>query len=255
MRFVASPIARLLELLELLQAQPVATGRLGLTGSPESAAAALTKLHRALPDPLARRVESLEAALDFTATSASPAPVRGETALLLAEAVRRRRRVRTGYRAYSGEHSHRELSPHGLVVHSGRWYLGAHDHSRGELRTFRVDRMRNVTLGDRAAVDPPDGFDAVAHVSASLARVPRPWEVEVLLDLGLDEAAQRLPPTLAEVVELDAGTLLRMRVDSLDWMAGVLAGLECGFTIHRPPELRVRVMALADRLAALVRPA
>ena len=43
-----------------------------------------------------------------------------------------------------------------------------------------------------------------------------------------------------------------MRVDSLDWMAGVLAGLGCDFTVVQPLELRQSVAALADRLAAQV---
>src|SRR4051812_48328735 len=59
----------------------------------------------------------------------------------------------------------------------------------------------------------------------------------------------RLPATLAELEPEGGGTLLRMRVSSLDWMAGVLAGLGCGFTIRRPGELRASVAALARRLA------
>jgi predicted DNA-binding transcriptional regulator YafY len=135
------------------------------------------------------------------------------------------------------------------VVHSGRWYLAAHDHTRDALRTFRVDRMRAITVTDVPALPPPDGFDAVAHTSASLARAPWPWEVEVLLDLPLDRAAQRVPGTMAELAAADGGTLLRMRVRSLDWTATVLAGLDCAFTIRRPRELRASVHALADRLA------
>ena len=159
---MSTPTARLLELLELLQAQPVATGReiadrlaidartvrrdiealrglgipvegqrgvgggyamrpgfrlpplmlndeeavavalgvvsarrLGLAGSTEAAETALGKIHRALPDPLRRRVQALEDALDFTAAARSAAPVPGESALALAEAIRRRRRVRS----------------------------------------------------------------------------------------------------------------------------------------------------------------
>ncbi len=75
------------------------------------------------------------------------------------------------------------------------------------------------------------------------------WEVEVLLDLSLEEAARRVPATLAELIEEDDGTLLRIRVGSLDWAATVLAGLGCGFTIRGPEELRASVRALADRLA------
>ena len=70
-----------------------------------------------------------------------------------------------------------------------------------------------------------------------------------MLDLPLEEAARRVPATLAELIEEDDGTLLRIRVGSLDWAASVLAGLGCGFTVRRPDELRTSIRALADRLA------
>ena len=214
---------------------------------------ALTKLHRVLPDALRRRVEALEATLAFTEAAPSAAPVRGDTALRLAEAIRRRRRLDVRYHTFAGEESDRELSPVGLVVHSGRWYLAAFDHGRDDLRTFRVDRMSRVEIAEEPAAPPPGGFDAVAEVSRSLARVPWDWEVEVLLDLPIDQAAQRIPATLAELIETEDGTLLRMRVGSLDWTAGVLAGLGCSFSIRRPEELRESVRALGGRLVVEAR--
>jgi len=232
----------------------IAAARLGLAGSPESVDGALTKIRRVLPDPLRRQVEALEATLDFTEGASAGVPVRGEVALLLADAIRRGRRLRTSYRSFSGERTRRELSPFGLVVHSGRWYLSAYDHDRDDLRVFRVDRMTRVVVSRGVAHSPPMGFDAVAHVSRSLARVPWPWEVEVLLDLPFDDAAQRLSATLAELVDADGGTLMRMRVSSLEWMASVLAGLDCDFAIHRPDELRTSVRVLAERLTRLARP-
>jgi predicted DNA-binding transcriptional regulator YafY len=230
----------------------VAAGRLGLAGSTESVEGALTKIHRVLPDGLRRRVEALETTLDFTTAAPAGAPVAGETVLLLADAIRRRRRLRAGYRAYSGEATRRELSPHGLVVHSGRWYLAAYDHHRDDLRTFRVDRMRRAAIAKESAVAPPDRFDAAAYIRRSLARTPWPHEVVVLVHLPLEEATRRLPATLAELAEADGGTLLRMRVSSLDWMARILAGLDCAFTIREPDELRTSVRGLADRLVASV---
>jgi len=228
----------------------VAAGRLGL--DPEGAAAdgALAKIHRVLPVELRRRVEALESTLGFTAAATAGAPVPGDTVLLLADAIRRRRRVRASYRSFSGATSLRELSPHGLVVHAGRWYLAAHDHSRDDARTFRVDRMSHPTIGDEAAPAPPDGFDAVAHVSRSLARVPWTWAVEVVLHAPLARVAERVTPTLAELAEADGGTLLTMRVESLDWMASLLAGLDFDFTVRRPDELRASVGELAVRLLA-----
>ena len=153
------------------------------------------------------------------------------------------------YRAFSGDATRRELSPHGLVVHSGRWYLAGYDHLREDMRTFRVDRMLRMRVIDEQADDRPEGFDAVTYVSTSLARVPWGWDVEVALDLPLDEAVRRVPATLAEIVDEEGTTVLRMRADSLDWAATVLAGLGCLFTIRKPDELRTSIRALADRLA------
>lgn len=228
-----------------------AARRLGLSASDESVEGALAKLHRVLPDALRSRVQALESSLDFTAQPTTGVPVSGNAVLLLAEAIRRRRRLRATYRSFSGEETRRELSPHGLVVHSGRWYLAAHDHLRDALRTFRVDRMRRMRVVAEPAIAPPDGFDAVVHVSTSLARVPWPWEVEVLLDLAVDEAARRVPATLAELVDEEGRTLLRMRVGSLEWMATVLAGLGCGFAVRKPDELRASVRVLGKRLASV----
>ena len=228
----------------------VAAQRFGLDTESAAAEGALAKVHRVLPVELRRRLEALESTLAFTAAATTGAPVPGDTALLIADAIRRRRRVRTTYRSFSGATSVRELSPHGLVVHAGRWYLAAYDHGRDDARTFRVDRMSRAEIADEAAVAPPEGFDAVAHVSGSLARVPWTWEVEVVLHAPLARATERIPPTLAELAETDGGTLLRMRVESLDWMASLLAGLDVDFTIRRPDELRASVGELAGRLLA-----
>ena len=224
----------------------LAAGRLGLAGSADSVDGALAKIHRVLPDGLRRRVEALEETLDFTASARGSAPVGGETVLLLAESIRRRRRLRMTYRSYAGEETERELSPLGLVVHTGRWYLAAFDHGRDDLRTFRVDRIRRPALAQEPADGAPDGFDAVAYVSTSLARTPWRFKVEVVLDLPFEEAARRVPATLAELIEEEEGTLLRIRVGSLDWAASVIAGLGCGFTIREPEELRASVRELAD---------
>jgi len=225
----------------------VAAGRLGL--ATDGVEGALAKIYRVLPDAIRGRVEALEATLGFTTAPATTPPVAGGAALLLADAIRRRRRICISYRTFEGDESLRELSPLGLVVHSGRWYLAAHDHGRDDLRTFRVDRIGGAEPADAAGIGPPEGFDPVAHVRRSLASVPWPWEVEVLLDLAPERAAERLPATLAELAPERGGTLLRMRVSSLDWIAGVLAGLGCGFTIRRPNELHASVATLARRLA------
>ena len=205
---------------------------------------ALTKIERVLPGVLRERVKALEEVLGFTREPPEVAPPDTATLLALADAVRRRRRVRVRYVNWQGEKSEPELEPYGLVLHAGRWYLSA---GLGEPRTFRVDRMSDVQLM-RDSVQAPDGFDPVEHVSRSLARVPWKWEVEVLLDTTLEEARTRVPRTAAELDAVDGRVRVRGRAENLDGMAQILAGLGFPFEIVKPDELRAAVRKLGRRL-------
>jgi predicted DNA-binding transcriptional regulator YafY len=236
-------------MLTAAETTAVALGLLAARRDGLDADGALAKIRRVLPDQVRRRVEALEQTLSFTPTAHEAMPPEGEHLLLLAEAALRGRRVHAVYVASDGARSERELSPYGLVSHRARWYVPAHDHGRDEPRALRADRFRSIQLRG-AGRPPPAGFDAVDFVSRTLARVPWTHEVEVLLRAPLAVAAGRFPPTLAELSPRGDDTLLRMRAESLDWVAGLLAGAGCDFEIRRPDELRGSVRELAERLRA-----
>jgi len=208
---------------------------------------ALTKIGRVLPEQLTRRVGRLRDELRLSGEP-DPTPTSSETLLLIAEALRRRRTLHIDYARRDGTPSTREIEPLGLVARRGRWYVPARDHASDELRTFRADRITEATIGEPAA-PPEPGFDPAAHVVQMLARMPAAWEIEVHLDAPLHEIAARLPPTLAELSAEGSGTRLEMHADSLDWAAGVLAGLRADFYVVRPDELKKQVAQLAARLA------
>ena len=205
--------------------------RLGVPTSDE----ALAKINRVLPAKLRARTESLERVAFTSPAGTAPA---GDTVLTLADAARRRRRVTARYTSHGGAETDRELSPYGVVVHGGRWYLAAHDHGRGEMRTFRVDRMRDVEIGG-AARPAEEGFDAAEHVVKSFAQVPWTHEVEVQLERHIDVPLATVTPE----------GRLTMRVESLDYMARVLASLDTDFTVIKPPELNTSLNRLAARLS------
>jgi predicted DNA-binding transcriptional regulator YafY len=236
-------------MLTAAEATAVTLGLIAARRDGLDADGALAKIGRVLPDDVRLRVEALEQTLGFTGRPHEPTPPKGEHLLLLAEAARRGRRVRARYTASDGAESERELSPWGVVSHHGRWYVPAHDHGRGEPRALRADRFSSVRLGARGLA-PPAGFDAIEFVSRTLARVPWSHEVEVLLHMPPEAAAERFPATLAELEPSEEGTTLRMRAESLEWVAGLLAGAGCDFVIRRPGELRESVRALAERLRA-----
>ncbi|WP_433437807.1 helix-turn-helix transcriptional regulator [Nonomuraea sp. CA-141351] len=219
--------------------------RLGLAA--EATEAALAKIRRVLPATLREQVGALEETLDFTlAERAAPTPA-SRAVLTLAAAIRDRRRVTLRYRSWKGAQTERELDGHGLVFHSGRWYVTGHDHRSGEIRTFRLDRISSVVPGT-ASYEIPEESDPVRQVTASLAQVPYAHIVEVILHAPLAEASRRIPPSVATLTETPDGVLLRTRAESLDGMAAMLAGLGFPFTILSPQELRTAVRRLAECL-------
>jgi predicted DNA-binding transcriptional regulator YafY len=226
----------------------IAARRFGLVTAEPAVDGALAKVERVLPLALRERVRAVIETVGFTRRAWSSAPPATESVLRLAEAARLRRRVHLRYQSFRGEETEREVDPYGLVVHAGRWYLAAHDHLRGEVRTFRVDRVLAVTRRPERW-ERPEGFDPVEHVARSLARVPWRIECEVLLDTTIEEARIRISPTFGEVSEASDGrVLLRAGTEDLDHMARVLTVIGFPFTVQGPEELRRAVRELAARL-------
>lgn len=229
------------------EAAVIALGLLAARRNGLDAEGALAKVLRVLPDLVRMRVEALEDTLHFTGKPPSPDPPDADLVLVLADAALRGRRVAATYRTAAGAQTDRVLSPYGVVAHGGRWYAPAFDHARRELRAFRVDRLAQASVGSPGR-PAPLGFDAVSFVSRTLARVPWRHEIEVLLAATPAQVAAQLPETLAELEAEGAGTRVRMRADSLDWVAGVLAATGYAFEVRRPEALRAAVHALGDRL-------
>ncbi|GAA1891297.1 helix-turn-helix transcriptional regulator [Asanoa iriomotensis] len=226
----------------------IAAEHLGLTTEAPATGPTLAKIRRVLPTNLAERLAGVQESLGFTidrsATAARPATT---TLLALGAAARATRRVTITYRSWQGAVSLREVDPYGLVFHAGRWYLTGFDHKRAEIRTFRLDRIAAVDTGEETFVV-PEGFDAVGHVTRSLAGVPYTWEVEVLFEAEVGQVRRRVPATVAEITETGDGVLMRTRAQSLPGVAQMLAGFGWPFTIVSPVELREAVREHAERL-------
>jgi len=165
----------------------------------------------------------------------------------LAAAIRAKRSVAVRYATPGREETERTVAPYGLVFHGGRWYLAAHDDRSGEVRTFRVDRVRSAEAR-RERVVIPEGFDAADHVARSIARIPWGYEIEVELKTTLEEATGRIPRTVGTPEMVDGMVLLRARTDDLDAAARMLATLPWPFAVRRPDELRASLKGVAQML-------
>jgi predicted DNA-binding transcriptional regulator YafY len=227
----------------------VAGRRAGLvTAAAAAVDSASAKVRRVLPAPLARRLDALLSTAEFTAPEWTANPPGTAELLVLADAARRRQPVTITYTSWRGSSSRRRVEPYGLVFHSGRWYVTGLDSLRGEVRTFRLDRIAAAEPAPGSFEVPAD-FDPIARVLSGLADVPYPHEVSVLLHTTVAEVRTKLPATVATVTETDGGVRLLLRANRLEWAAAVLAWLGCTFEIEYPDALRDEVTRLADRLS------
>jgi predicted DNA-binding transcriptional regulator YafY len=230
---------------------------LGVAGVGAAALSAQAKLQRVLPAPLQRRLREVDEAVQLDlagiggggGAGGGPAEASAASLALLAAAARDRRRVHLAYRSARGEESERDFDPYGLARRAGCWYAVGWCHLRRGVRSFRLDRVVSLRALD-AVFERPQEFDALAHLAASFAGIPRRHTVEVRLATDLATARRELFTTLG-VLEADGdGVLLRGQADDLAWFAQELARLPFPFTILRPPALRSALARHAEALAA-----
>ncbi|MFH8484606.1 helix-turn-helix transcriptional regulator [Streptomyces longisporoflavus] len=240
----------------------VAGRRAGLTTATGTASETATaKIRRVLPERLRLKLDAVLLSLAFTAPSGDTVTPESEVLLPVADAVNHHRPISIRYTSTTGARSERTLHPHGLVAHSGRWYVTGADLSTGQDRTFRLDRITGVrTLP--GSFEPPAGLDPAERVLTGLAMAPYRHEVTLRVQGTAGHIHTRLPPSVAIVAELphpeppdgadprtEPWSRVEMRVERLDWLPAVLASLDRPFVIERPAELRGLVEAFAARLA------
>jgi len=220
---------------------------------------ALRRLEQVLSDGIRARVHTFGDALVFgevarAAGATDSTPLASALVLDLAEAITHHRQVEIRYRAAGKGDSVRKLDPYALVQLIGRWYLVGYCHMRTGVRTFRLDRLQTLkVLGEGFA--PPEGFDALAFVSDSIAKMPFPGQVacRALLHTSLDEA-RRLTPLASAVLEPHpAGVHLSFLVppSELEAVALHLLRLPCEVSEVEPLELRHALEAVATRAMRL----
>lgn len=227
-------------------------GAASATGTASETAAA--KIRRVLPSRTVNRLDAVLESLAFTADPGDLPTPRAEVLLTVADAVRHHRPVSIRYTSGDGRRSSRTLEPSGLVNHAGRWYVTGADPAAGEDRTFRLDRIEDArTLP--GSFEPPIGPEPAERLITSMAEAAYRYEVTLRIQGTPDQIRERLPATVARLRpgQDEGWQAAEIRAESLDWLPGVLARLDLPFVIERPDELRDRVVALADRLAASAR--
>lgn len=231
--------------MAVLDSRPAASDAEDLVGS------ALGKVVRALPEAVGRQAASLR---EHSAAAPDPYSARPDpaTTSALVAAVAGRQRVRVTYRSESGNAWETEVDPWAVVVRHGRWYLLCFSHRAEAVRTYRVDRIRDVHPSERR-FSPPDDLDPVAVLEENLGAG---WEysTRVAFDAPLDEVARWVRPPMGRLEPSGDGCVLvgttsNPTMYAQEW----LARLPFDFRVEDGPELRTAVAAVAARFAAATR--
>ena len=232
------------------------TGQQDTSVTADGSKGALAKLTQIFPQTTRDMVRHLESVVTFAPTPGGPSdPVDVEHLKTILYAAAAHRQLRVSYQSWNGETTERLVDAYQVVYRTGRWYLVGHCHLRDDLRVFRLDHIHCATLQSASfAAHGILEFDALAAVERAIALVPWRWKYHVELDLALEEAAQRIPATVATLEQSEtAGQRVRMRgyADDLAWLAHFLSGLRCPLVVVSPPELRDHLLALAKHIHSI----
>lgn len=217
----------------------------------DAVTAATAKLDNVLPDAL--RADVARARQELVVGGLTRREVRLWEGHLdvLRRCVRDRRCALLRYRAArrDGGETERVVEPYALTFQWGLWYLVAHCRLRGEMRTFRVDRVLHVEhLEDR--YEPPAGFDVREFLQETLWPPP---DHKVLV---------RLSPETAEMLREEDGGWIRFGAqdddgwvvasfgtNGLEWATGWVLSHGPGAEVLEPAELVERVRRAVVGLA------
>jgi predicted DNA-binding transcriptional regulator YafY len=225
------------------EAVALAVGLLAAAQSPvagiaESSVRALSKVIQVMPKRLRRRIDALGAMTEQAGWGPLVAAFDSETLTTIAQSCRDGEHIDFGYLRADEVASQRHVEPHRLVSLGRRWYLVAYDLERADWRTFRLDRLSDPhPTGTRFAPRRLPADDAAAFVRAGISQAPRSITASALV-LAPAATVRTVIGRWADVEEeTDASCRVRIRADSLDWVAFALLATETEFRVEGPPEL------------------
>jgi predicted DNA-binding transcriptional regulator YafY len=220
----------------------------------DAALRALTKLDRVLPTRLRHEVRALSGSVE--SFGGGRTPVDPGALMTLARACRDE--VEAGFDYLppdfvrevtpGSEIRRRRVEPYRLVASDRRWYLLAYDLDRDDWRSFRVDRMTEVSA--RAwKFRPREAPDAATYVQESVASRVYPHQARFLVHASAGTVRAQIPASAAVVRERGSELCeVLSGAGSLDFVLMHVLLLGHDFEVLDPPELGARCRVLAERL-------
>lgn len=211
-------------------------------------ATALLKIRSVLPRDRQDDLDRLAASTAIEGRARWPGRIDSRTLLPIHQAVVSRRVLRLCYRSRTGEETHRDVEPLGVVYYGDAWYLVAWCRLRSEYRHFKLERVQELqVLAERFA--PRSESTLRQHLDEErehVARVPvRLWFADCAMERARRESFTGFT---TEAAAPGGGCVVTLNAYSIEWLAGWVLSFGGRAEALDPPELR-RLVAECARAA------
>ena len=207
---------------------------------------ALLKIRSVLPADRQDELQRLERATVIAGPQRPPPGLDRDTLRPIQQALVGRRVLRLVYRARERtEDTVRDVEPMGAVFGGNAWYLVAWCRLRGEVRHFRLDRIRKLELAAERFV-PRQDFDLQRHLAQIEDGSPK---TEVALRVAPAALERVRAESLTGVLAEKAGgrsVEVRLLTYSLEWCARWVLSFGGEVVALGPATLRAQVRTLAQ---------
>jgi predicted DNA-binding transcriptional regulator YafY len=230
----------------------ISARHLNLADTDRAVESAFAKLERVMPLDLKIRVRALTETITLDPKPTSATPPSEVVLSTMSSAAQLHRRVHLQYHPNRGEDTERDFDPYGLTYYQYRWYVVGYCHLRQDLRSFRLDRILQVSMID-ADFERPEGFDPLAYLMQAIAIMPRKYAFELLLKTDINTAQNEVFDVLGILEATEEGIILRGSVEDLDWLARQISIFSFDFVVREPAELRAELKKHSVKLASLAK--
>jgi len=212
----------------------------------DAVTAVTAKLDNVLPDDLRQEVARARQSLVVGGLTRMDHRLWETTIHTLRQCIGDRRCVRLLYRGFARQDdTDRVVEPYALTLQWGLWYLAGFCHLRQDLRTFRVDRIQQITpLEDRFTM--PRDFSVREYLARTMRFEPA-YTVAVHLEASVAPDVRERHGHWMDISDhADGSITVRFPVAGLDWAAGWVLSRGPAAKVLEPPELAARVRAAAE---------
>ncbi len=207
----------------------------GLVNTQAASTTALAKIERVLPAHARRQMRAIERAIAIPERVGTDS-TEPDLLATLGAAVDKQQRVRLIHVRNDTSPTERDFDPYGLAHLDGHWYAVGFCHLRQDMRSFRLDRVRAVSLMP-VSFGRDHGFDALGFLRQSIRDLPRSHQFEVFVRGDVTRVQRIVPPMLGNLRACNGGTFLKGQADDLDWVVRELSRLPFPVDIRKPRAL------------------